>query len=141
MKSKLKLIIPLVLLVAAGGYKMVLTKPAPPPKPKIDGQVYVLPKDFLINLEGGRFAKLEVGLVLSAEQEIVAHGAPPEGFGPLDQEAVVRDIVTDALTGAPASELIDGGGRERLKAELLADIRKRTDVKVESVLFTGVTVQ
>ena len=146
MKSKLKFILPLVVLVALGAYKFALAKPAPAPKPKIDGQVYVLPKDFLINLAGGRFAKLNVGLVLAPTQELGgaegnAAGSPPDGFGPLAQEAVVRDIVTDALTGAPASALVSGGGRKRLKEQLLADIRKHTDVEAEDVLFTDVAVQ
>ena len=52
MKSKLKFIVPVLLLVLGGVYKFVLAKPgAPAPKPKVDGQVYVLPKEFLINLE------------------------------------------------------------------------------------------
>ena len=50
MKSKLKFIVPILLVVVGGVYKFVLAKPgAPAPKPKVDGQVYVLPKEFLIN--------------------------------------------------------------------------------------------
>ena len=148
MKSKLKFILPLVVILALGAYKFALAKPAPAAKPKIDGQVYVLPKDFLLNLAAGRFAKLNVGLVLSPHQVIgatsgdgSAPAALPEGFGPLAQEAVVRDIITDALTGAPAASLVSEEGRRRLKARLLADIRKRTDVEAEDVLFTDVAVQ
>jgi flagellar FliL protein len=145
-KSKLKFILPLVAVIGLGVYKFALAKPAPAPKPKIHGQVYVLPKDFLINLAGGRFAKLDVGLVLAPTQKLgdaAGHAAvkPPEGFGPLEQEAVVRDIVTDTLTGAPASSLVGEAGRRRLKQQLLADIRKHTDVEAEDVLFTDVAVQ
>jgi len=44
-KGKLKFVLPLVALVMlAGAYKTVLAKPAPEPEPKVDGQVYVLPK-------------------------------------------------------------------------------------------------
>lgn len=51
MKGKLKFVLPLVALVMlAGAYKTVLAKPAPEPEPKVDGQVYVLPKEFLVNL-------------------------------------------------------------------------------------------
>src|ERR671929_2067518 len=75
MKSKLKFIVPILLIAVGGVYKFVLAKPsAPAPKPKVDGQVYVLPKEFLINLAGGRFAKLSVGLVLDHTQSIVAEG-------------------------------------------------------------------
>jgi flagellar basal body-associated protein FliL len=146
MKSKLKFIVPVLLLVLGGAYKFVLAKPGKPaPKPKVAGQVYVLPKEFLINLSGGRFAKLSVGLVLDHSQAIAASGheaaKPPEGFGTLPQEAVIRDIVTDRLTDDNANSLVSTEGREKLKSALLRSIKEKTDVKVEEVLFTDVAVQ
>jgi flagellar FliL protein len=152
MTSKLKIVIPVVLLVVLGGvYKFVLAKPAALPTPKIAGTVYVLPKEFLVNLSEGRFAKLGVGLILDPKDHSLAdaaaggeHGAapkPPEGFGPLPQEAVIRDIVTDTLTDRANSDLIDRGGRERLKKRIIRAITQRTDVHVEDVLFTDVAVQ
>jgi flagellar FliL protein len=146
MKSKLKFIVPVLLLVLGGAYKFVLAKPAAAePKPKVDGQVYVLPKEFLINLSGGRFAKLSVGLVLDHTQAIASEEKeapkPPEGFGTLPQEAVIRDIVTDRLTDDNAESLVSGEGREKLKKQLLRSIKMKTDVKVEDVLFTDVAVQ
>jgi hypothetical protein len=63
MKSKLKIILPVLLIALGGAYKFVLAKPAATAKPKIDGQVYVMPKDFLINLADGRFAKVDVGFI------------------------------------------------------------------------------
>jgi flagellar FliL protein len=149
MASKLKIIIPVVLLVVLGGvYKFVIAKPAAEAKPKIDGTVYVLPKEFLVNLSEGRFAKLGVGIVLSPKDESIAKAAkdkealkPPEGFGPLPQEAVVRDIVTDTLTDRASQDLVDRAGRERLKKKILRAITKRTDVHAEDVLFTDVAVQ
>lgn len=146
MKSKLKFIVPVLLIVLGGAYKFVLAKPAAAePKPKVDGQVYVLPKEFLINLSGGRFAKLSVGLVLDHTQAIASEEKeapkPPEGFGTLPQEAVIRDIVTDRLTDDDAESLVSEHGREKLKKSLLLSIKKKTDVKVEEVLFTDVAVQ
>jgi flagellar basal body-associated protein FliL len=149
MASKLKIVVPVVLLLVLGGvYKFVLAKPAAEAKPKIDGTVYVLPKEFLVNLSAGRFAKLGVGIVLGPEEESIAEAAkdkeapkPPEGFGPLPQEAVIRDIVTDTLTDRGSQDLIDREGRERLKKRILKAITKRTDVHVEDVLFTDVAVQ
>jgi flagellar basal body-associated protein FliL len=149
MASKLKIVIPVVLLLVLGGvYKFVLSKPAAVAKPKIAGTVYVLPKEFLVNLSAGRFAKLGVGIVLSHEDTGLADAAkdkeapkPPEGFGPLPQEAVIRDIVTDTLTDRGSQDLIDREGRERLKTRILKAIAKRTDVHVEDVLFTDVAVQ
>ena len=146
MKSKLKFIVPILLVVLGGTYKFVLAKPgAPAPKPKVDGQVYVLPKEFLINLSGGRFAKLSVGLVLDETQATASAdkeaAKPPEGFGTLPQEAVIRDIVTDTLTGDNADSLVTEKGRETLKSALLRSIKRKTDVKVKDVLFTDVAVQ
>ena len=57
------------------------------------------------------------------------------------QEAVVRAIVTDDLTDAPASQVINRDGREKLQEKILKDLKKKTDVKVEEVLFPDVTVQ
>src|SRR3954453_11360425 len=146
MKSKLKFIVPILLIVVGGVYKFVLAKPgAPAPKPKVDGQVYVLPKEFLINLSGGRFAKLSVGLVLDESQAIASTekeaAKPPEGFGTLPQEAVIRDLVTDKLTDDSAESLVSEKGRDKLKSQLLVSIKRKTDVKVKEVLFTDVAVQ
>ena len=57
------------------------------------------------------------------------------------QEGVVRDVITDVLTDAKDKELIEGEGRHHLKEEILKDLKKHTDVKVEHVLFSDVTVQ
>jgi flagellar basal body-associated protein FliL len=149
MASKLKIVIPVVLLVVLGGvYKFVIAKPAPVPKPKIAGTVYVLPKEFLINLAEGRFAKLGVGIVLDEHDTSLTpkggHAAevtPPEGFGPLPQEAVIRDIITDTLTDHDARELVEREGRETLKKRIMKTVDKRTDVHLEDVLFTDVAVQ
>ncbi|HEY6780201.1 MAG TPA: flagellar basal body-associated FliL family protein [Thermoleophilaceae bacterium] len=142
--KKLKIIIPVVLLVAVGvTYKMVLAPK--PPVPKVHGQVYVLPKEFVLNLKDGRFVKLGVGLVVEeGDPALLPEGkeaTPPDGYGPMPQEALVRDIVTDHLTDAPADELIDRKGRHHIKVAIVKDLRKQTDVKVEHVLFTDVAVQ
>jgi flagellar FliL protein len=144
-----KLIPVIVALVALGGvYKFVLAKPKEAAaKPKVDGTVYILGKEFLVNLADGRFAKLTVALVL-AHDDTSAEAAggegaakPPEGFGAMSQEAVVRDVITDDLTDIKDNDLISRDGRVRVKEEILKDLKKHTDVKVEDVLFTDVTVQ
>ena len=141
------LIVVVALLAAGGAYKTVLAKPGKPaPKPKVAGAVYVLPKEFLVNLADGRFAKVTVALVLAHDDASTAAGGeaaakPPEGFGPMTQEAVVRDVITDDLTDIKDNDLISRDGRVRVKEEILKDLKKHTDVKVEDVLFTDVTVQ
>jgi flagellar basal body-associated protein FliL len=142
-KGKLKFVIPLaVLLVLGMAYKVVLAKPAEE-KHKVEGMVYVLPKEFLLNLADNHFVKLNVGLVL-AEGQVPAKAEgtpPPDGFGPLEQEAVVRDVVTDTVTDARADQLVSRRGRNALKAKVLKRLRAQTDVKVNDVLFTDVAVQ
>jgi flagellar FliL protein len=152
MKRKLKLIVPVLALLLVGGgvWKFVLSGgEKPEPKPKVEGDVYILPKEFLLNLADDRFAKLNVALVLhhgflaEATASSGGHGAPapPEGFGPLPQEAVVRDVVTDRITNATGLDLIQRKGRAELKHDIKESIEKHTDVKVEDVLFTDIAVQ
>lgn len=153
---KPKLLIPIVLLLVVGGgvYKFVLSgggEEKKEPKPKVHGDVYVLPKEFLLNLADDRFAKLSVALILEHGHLALAqaaaggggHGAPsaPEGFGDLPQEAVVRDVISDTITDASASELIDRKGRSKIKKEIRHHLEEETDVKVEDVLFTDMAVQ
>jgi flagellar basal body-associated protein FliL len=151
MKSKLKFIIPVVVLLVLGGvYKFVLA--APPAKakpPKVDGQVYILPKEFVVNLADGQYAKFNVALVLDHSQATApapaggeeAAATPPDGYGTLEQEAVVRDIITDEVSGAGAADLTKKKKRAKLKKALLKDLLAKTDVKVEEVLLTDIAVQ
>jgi flagellar FliL protein len=148
MKRK-KVLIPLLVIVIAGlAAKFVLAKPPPVVHHKIDGVVYVLPKEFLVNLSDGRYAKLNVALVLDHSQPTAAAAggheaaaAPPEGFGTLEQEAAVRDIVTDVVTGQSGDELVSASGRRAVKEEILRGIRAHTDVRVHEVLLPDVAVQ
>lgn len=143
MKRKLKVIVPIMaLVVAVALYKFVLAAPAETHS-KVKGEVYVLPKEFIVNLDGGRYAKLTVALVLAEGQEVAAGhgGAPPEGFGPLAQEPLVREIVTDTLTGASATALTSPRGRHGYERSIERAIDRDTDVATESVLFTDLVVQ
>jgi flagellar basal body-associated protein FliL len=147
MKKKLIIIVVVLLAGLGGAYKFVLAKPkAAEAKPKVEGTVYVLGKEFLVNLDSGRFAKVTVALVLGHDDTSTAsaHGeaaTPPEGYGTMSQEAVVRAIVTDDLTDAKAGDIIDRQGRQQLQEQILKDIHSKTDIKAEAVLFPDVTVQ
>ncbi|HET6508880.1 MAG TPA: flagellar basal body-associated FliL family protein [Baekduia sp.] len=144
-----KVLIPVLLLIVGGVYKFMLAPKTPAPKPKIAGSVYVMPKDFLINLAGGKFAKLNAALVLKEgylEEAIKAAGGgeattPPDGYGTLPQEAAVRAIITDSLTGINANRLIKEKSRLRLQASVLKRIKKETDVEAEDIMFTDLAVQ
>lgn len=150
MKKKLLIAIPVLLLVVGGAWKFKFAGAGEAAaKPKVAGEVYVLGKQFLVNLHGGKYAQVTVGLVLEegetaageAGGEEAAAVKPPEGFGPMPQEGVVRDVITDRLTGLDADDLVEERSRARLKRMIAADLRKHTDVPIEDVLFTDVTVQ
>ena len=142
MKKKLKIVIPVVLVLFGGVYKEVLAKPPKGPKPKIAGSVYVMPKEFLLNMADGRYAKLDVSLVLDPSEVIPkTEAATSDNYGALPQEPAVRDVITNIVTDQPSKDLIDRGGREVLKKQILKGIRQSTDVKVDEVLFTDVAVQ
>jgi flagellar protein FliL len=145
-----KKLVPVIALLAVlgGVYKFVLAKPAKAePKPHVEGTVYMLQKEFLINLADGRFAKMQVGLVLAHDDTstVPAGGheasTPPEGYGAMAQEGIVRDLITAELTDATDKDLIGETGREKLKEKILKSLKKYTDVKVEHILFSDLTVQ
>jgi flagellar basal body-associated protein FliL len=66
---------------------------------------------------------------------------PPEGYGAMSQEGIVRDLITAELTDATDKDLIGESGRDKLKEKILKSLKKYTDVKVEHVLFSDLTVQ
>ena len=142
---KLKIVIPVVVLVLAGvGYQFFLKKPPPPPV--VEGQVYVLPKDFVLNLKDGRFVKLGVGLVVKeGDPALLPSGGheatPPEGYGDMAQEGIVRSLITSVLTDKAAEDLTDEHHREEISKEIVKLIKKKTDVKIEEVFFPDLTVQ
>ncbi|HEY1687846.1 MAG TPA: flagellar basal body-associated FliL family protein [Solirubrobacteraceae bacterium] len=146
LKGKRKFIpIGVVLLVLIVGYKMTSAKPVP--KMKIKGTLYELPQTFLLNLQGNHYVKLDVALLLAPGQSDEAEGASStstdseEALGTLPEEAAVRAIITNTITGQSNATLIKEAGRVKIKHEILEEISKQTDVKVESVLFPDLTVQ
>ena len=143
MKGKLKIILPVLLLVLVGGggaYKFVLAgggsgKKAPPPK--IAGELLPLTPDFTINLDGGHYGKVSVALEMEGGIPKAAEGAAPS----LKENAVVRSIVTNDLTGLTTDELIQRQTREKLLDNILKDLQSQTDEQVTHVFFTDVVVQ
>ncbi|OJU79963.1 MAG: hypothetical protein BGO11_06480 [Solirubrobacterales bacterium 70-9] len=142
MTRRRALIIGLVVAVVAAGlaYKMVLA-PKSESKDRVDGTVYVMPKEILVNLADGRYGKLTVALVL-AEGQSTGEGAPAaEGFGTLPEEPLVRQIVTDELTGVPAATLISRAGRHRIQRKIRRAVDSTTDVRTTAIVFSDMVVQ
>lgn len=144
LQNKKIFIIALPILLFAG---YTITKPKPKVvKPKIAGTIYVMPQTFLLNLNDGRYAKLTVALQLAPGQSdgasATASSSSGEGaVGTLPEEPLVREIVTNAVTGQSGEALISNKGRSSIKRQILHQIRQQTDVKVEEVLFPDFTVQ
>ena len=126
-----KKLVPVIALLAVlgGVYKFVLAKPAAAePKPHVEGTVYMLQKEFLINLADGRFAKMQIGLVLAHDDTSTAAAggheaaAPPvvrgAGFGStralLEDGIVAAAVVNDfAMTGVLSARMsLQGFGNQ-----------------------------
>ena len=143
----MKKLIPILVLVALGGgfaaYSYAMPhKPAP--IPKVNGTIYVLPKDFTLNLAGGQYATLTVALLLAPTQTVGVtdpSDPPPTGFGSLPEEAVIRAIITGLLTDQPSGALITANGRASLEKQLLVAIKRQTDDDITNIYFTDLAVQ
>jgi flagellar basal body-associated protein FliL len=142
-----KIIIGLVAVLAIGGYvaKSMLLKPKVV-IPKVNGEVYVLPHQFTLNMADGRYATLNAALLLAPGQSDGASASSGGGssdsvIGTLPEEAVIRDIITNTITSQPGAALMTAAGRDHLKQTILKAIRAGTDDKVNGVYFTDVAVQ
>jgi flagellar FliL protein len=142
--KKLMLAVALPILILGVGYKM--TRPKPVNKDKIKGTIYVMPAPFLLNLPDGRYARITVGLELAPGQSdgasaTAAAASGENAVGTLPEEPLVREIVTNVVTNQNGETLVTNGGRNAVKHQILEEIDKTTDVKVQAVLFPDLTVQ
>lgn len=147
MKSK-KVLIPLILLLVVGGVgaKMFLLPKKAKAKLVVNGTIYVLPKQFELNLSDGKYATMTVALLLAPGQSngataANANATTPAGFGTLTQEPIIRSIVTSDVTNDPSKVLLSTSGRAELQKEILHGIKTQTDVKVTKVYFTDLAIQ
>jgi flagellar FliL protein len=145
MKKKILIILPILLL--GGGYvAKAKLMPAKVVKPKLAGEIYILPKQFMCNLQDGHYATLTVALELAPGQ---SDGATAESagasststVGTLPEEAVIRSIITNLITNQTSNALVTSDGRTNLQQQILSKIKANTDVKVDQVFFTDVAVQ
>ena len=141
-----KILIPIIVVIVGvvgfAGYSFAMPKKAA--KTKISGTIYILPKEFTVNLKGGQYATLTVALLLAPTQSVGVTSAsdpPPTGFGSLTEEAVIRAIITNDVTDQPASALLSASGRAKIEAEILSNIKSQTDTKVTKIYFTDLAVQ
>lgn len=145
MKKKILIILPI--LVLGGGYVAKAKLMAPKVvKPKIAGEIYILPHQFMCNLKDGHYATFTMALELAPGQ---SDGATADSagasstsvVGTLPEEAVIRAITTNLITNQSSTTLVSDSGRTGLEKQILTDIKTQTDVKVDQVFFTDVAVQ
>ena len=115
MKKKLMIIIPVLLL--GGGY-VAKGKLMPPKvvKPKLAGEIYILPKQFMCNLQDGHYATVTVALELAPGQSDgataeSAGGSSTSAVGTLPEEAVIRSRITNLITNQTSNALVTANGR------------------------------
>ena len=115
--NKKFLIIGLVVVIVGGyaGYSVAMPKKVV--KMKVNGTIYVMPKAFTLNMNDGQYATLTVALLLAPGQAsgtgTVGATPPPEGYGGLPEEAVIRNIITNTVTNQPGSALVTASGRAK----------------------------
>jgi flagellar FliL protein len=124
--------------------KVEVVEAPPPAKTKL-----IPLEPLLINLADpdGR-AYLRVALTLKVEDPPPAKGAKPkeekaEKGGPKNEfDAEERDAAFGILGKETAAQLLEPDGKERLKKDLIAELKVRVpDVKVQDVLITEFLVQ
>jgi flagellar basal body-associated protein FliL len=141
MKKKLKFIVPvpILLIVAAAAYMTVLApKKAAAAPPKVNGTLVQLSDTFVVNLSGGHYGKLSVALLLTTPPPATATGA--DGIT-LPQDAAVRSVITDELTGLSPNTLINRTSRHKLLVGLKTKLDNTTDEPVKEVLITDLAIQ
>jgi flagellar basal body-associated protein FliL len=144
--GKLKLILPILLVllaVAGGAYHFVLTPKASAkkaPAPHVEGDLFALAPEFVVNLTDGHYGKVTVALLLK-QAPSAAQLVPVSDTPKLLQDPVVRATITDDLTGVQTDDLINRSKRTALRAQILKNLQKATDIEVTGVLFTDVVVQ
>jgi flagellar basal body-associated protein FliL len=140
--GKKKILIPVVVLLLGGGiaYKMFLApKPVPVVK-KVEGTLVPLADPFTVNLAGGHYGRVSVSLLVDPTAvPVAAEGSTTAPT--LEQNDMIRSIITDTLTGIDQSKLIDRSERHTLLVQLVKDLKKSTDEPVKEVLITDLAVQ
>jgi flagellar protein FliL len=139
-KKKLIIVLPILLLVVGGGlYKFVLgPKPAKAAPPKVDGELFTLSPEFVVNLAEGHYGKVSVALLMTTAPVAAAEGADAPK---LPEDAAVRAVITDELTGLPPNSLVERSERKAIVAHLLKSLKAQTDEPVKAVLLTDIAVQ
>jgi hypothetical protein len=83
----------------------------------------------IADLAGGGYAAVTIGLQLQPGADTAEA-----------QSAIVREVVSNDLTGIDRADLLVKARRASLKAKLARDIRRRTGIRLDAVLLTDFTL-
>jgi hypothetical protein len=111
-----------LLLAGSGGARSTA-------RPQTHSTVYVLDDDVVVDLAGGGYASITIGLEVESGTDTAEA-----------QTATIREVVSNDLTGIERDDLLLGERRESLKVKLARDIRRRTDIRLDGVLLTDFTL-
>jgi hypothetical protein len=96
---------------------------------KQPGTVYILNHDVIVDLAGGGYASITLGLEVEAGTDTAEEQTP-----------IVREVVSNDLTGIRRDDLLIAERRDAVKAKLARDIRRRTDIQLDRVLLVDFTL-
>lgn len=117
--------------VKAQAKSPALSRPAPP-------VATMALQTFLVNLaDANHDTFLKIGITLGVSKPVSGGEDKPS---PLTPE--IRDTILQVLTQSQSGDLLTDGGKNKLKAELLAALQKRVpQLGVEDVYFTDFLIQ
>jgi flagellar FliL protein len=145
-KGKLIWIVALLLVIAGGvGGWLAFSNPKPqeaagtaPAKPVVKTIVHL--ESFVVNLADGEersFLRIGIDIGLSKELESGGHGSKAEL-----PTAPIRDAILGVLGNWRSDDLLTPGGKDKLKAQILAALRERVpEIEAQEVYFTDFLVQ
>ena len=114
-------------------------------KVKVEGTVYVMPKEFLLNLADGRYAKMTVALVLAPGQSTGGRLRRNAAAGRLRHArtgtAGPPDRHRQRSPGPPPPTLTSRKDRHHMQVEIRKEVDKTTDVKTKAIVFSDLVVQ
>jgi len=101
-------------------------------------------QEFVVNLadvDEAHYLKLEMGLAVPEDAKIDAGGGGEGGGEGGGQMAMIRDGIICVTSKHTYADLLKEDGKEKLKSEIRAELKKRLKVEVNDVYFTNFAMQ
>lgn len=132
-------------VVLVGAVVVVPNAGAPASGGKIEGRVYVVPGDFLIDLQDGHLAYLGVGLLLEPGEDLGVtkggHGGASPEDGPDARAQRVRDVVVDVVGRQPLHRFRAARSQTRVREMIRRQLAAQAGVRARRVFFTDLALR